>query len=317
MVIAFFNFPASEQNEIKWGVNFSPVQVEALKLDGRTTYLAILDDLRAKNIKLLTHWNKIGEERGSYDFSEVDWQIEQAQKYNAEIVYVLGMKTGRWPECHLPDWVKNLDKEEQQEELLRYIKEVVLRYKDSGTIIAWQVENEPFFKFGSCPWYDGKFLRQEIETVKSLDPARPVIISDSGEQSLWIKAGAAGDIVGTTLYRKIWVHLVDGFGFYTSVPLPPVSYWLKGQLINKLFGKEVINVELQAEPWSPKNLSDTSLKEQEKTMSLEKFRSNVSYAKRTGLKEFYFWGAEWWYWLKEKQDKPEIWEEAKKILQEY
>ena len=37
--------------------------------------------------------------------------------------------------------------------------------------------------------------------------------------------------------------------------------------------------------------------------SLEKF-----------LKEFYLWGAEWWYWMKEKQNKPEIWDEAKKLF---
>jgi hypothetical protein len=24
---------------------------------------------------------------------------------------------------------------------------------------------------------------------------------------------------------------------------------------------------------------------------------------------------EWWYWLKEKQGKPEIWQEAKKLFQ--
>jgi len=26
------------------------------------------------------------------------------------------------------------------------------------------------------------------------------------------------------------------------------------------------------------------------------------------------WGGEWWYWMKEKQNQPEIWQEAKKLF---
>ena len=49
-------------------------------------------------------------------------------------------------------------------------------------------------------------------------------------------------------------------------------------------------------------------------MDLERFQKNIKFAKKTGLDEFYLWGAEWWYWLKTKHDKPEIWEEAKKLF---
>jgi len=28
----------------------------------------------------------------------------------------------------------------------------------------------------------------------------------------------------------------------------------------------------------------------------------------------YLWGSEWWYWLKEKQNDPKIWEEAKNLI---
>ena len=101
---------------------------------------------------------------------------------------------------------------------------------------------------------------------------------------------------------------------YIYYPLPPVFYWRKAVLINKFFNKRVIVTELQAEPWGPKLLYDSPLKEQEKTMNLEQFKYNISFAKKTGLDEFYLWGGEWWYWLKEKQGKVEIWEEAKKLF---
>jgi hypothetical protein len=315
LVIYFFVGKAPEQKNITWGINFSQMQAEVLKLDWKKTYLAILEDLGAKKIKLITDWDWVEGKRGDFYFNDIDWQISQAESHRAQIVYVIGMKTGRWPECHVPIWANSISKQEQQNELLTYIKEVVTRYKESPAIVAWQAENEPLFNFGQCPWYDKNFLAKEVALIKSLDPSRPVMVSDSGEQSMWLGAGRIGDIVGTTMYRKLWFHVADGFGFYGTFPLPPVFYWRRAQLIKYLFGKSVICVELQAEPWAYKQFYNVSLQEQEKSMDLAQFTSNVSYAKQTGLNEFYFWGAEWWYWLKEKQNKPEIWNEAKQLLQ--
>ena len=76
----------------------------------------------------------------------------------------------------------------------------------------------------------------------------------------------------------------------------------------------MVCVELQAEPWGPKLLYDSPLEEQQKTMGLEQFKKNIEFAKDTGLKEFYLWGPEWWYWMQEKQGDSSIWEEAKKLF---
>ncbi len=76
----------------------------------------------------------------------------------------------------------------------------------------------------------------------------------------------------------------------------------------------MICTELQVEPWGPKLLYDSPVEEQEKTMNLEQFKYNIEFAKRTGLKEFYLWGGEWMYWMKEVQNKPEIWNEARKLF---
>ncbi|KKP92711.1 MAG: hypothetical protein UR98_C0019G0004 [Parcubacteria group bacterium GW2011_GWA1_36_12] len=310
----FFVGSAPSAENIVWGVDFSQMQAEALKLDWKETYLALLDDLGVKNIKLHIQWDWIEGKKGSYFFDDVDWQINQAEKRNAKIIYVVGMKTGRWPECHIPSWAENLSKEQQQDEILKYLKEIILRYKDNNTIAFWQVENEPLFDFGICPWYDENFLRKEVQFVKSLDPSRPVIISDSGEQSMWFKAAKIGDIVGITMYRKVWARVADGLGFNFDSFLKPVTYWRKAELIKKIFGKDVIGIELQAEPWTSKPFYNVLLPEQEKTMNSDLFKKNVEYAKESGLSKFYFWGAEWWYWLKTTQDKPEIWNEAKNLF---
>ncbi|MDI6592054.1 MAG: beta-galactosidase, partial [Patescibacteria group bacterium] len=230
----------------------------------------------------------------------------------AKLLLVIGMKTGRWPECHIPDWLLNQKSKIKNQKLLEYIEKLVNRYKNSKAIWAWQIENEPFFPFGECPKISKSFLKKEIDLVKSIDE-RPVIISDSGEFSFWITAAKLGDIVGTTLHRRVWVKELKIY--LTHYWFRPIYYWRKAQIIKKLFNKKVICVELQAEPWGPKLLYDLPIEEQEKTMNLKIFKENIEFAKKTGLDQFYLWGAEWWYWLKEKQNKPEFWREAKKLFQ--
>ena len=310
--IFFFVGQSQEKENIIWGVNFSQKHARDLGLDWRETYSALIDELGVKYIKLAAHWDLLEPEDGKYDFSDLDWQIEKAEEREVELLLVIGLKTPRWPECHVPGWAESLTKEEQQKEILEMLEEVVLRYSDSQTIWAWQVENEPFFPFGQCSWTDKDFLKKEIELVRSLDEGkRPVIISDSGEGSFWIQAARLGDIVGTTMYKKVWIHQLE---IYVTYPFTPTFYARKAEIIKKLFGKEVIGVELQAEPWGPNLLYYSPLLEQEKTMNLERFRKNIEFAKQTGFDRFYLWGAEWWYWMKEKQNQSEIWLEAKKLF---
>lgn len=314
LVIAFFflgKAPMSE--EIKWGVNFSQKHSSGLGLNWKENYLALLDDLEAKHLKIAVHWDLIEPEKNEYSFDDLDWQIKEAGDRGAKILLVIGMKTPRWPECHLPEWVKPLNREEQEERILKMIEKIVLRYRDSEIIYSWQIENEPFFPFGDCPWLHSKeFLRKEADLVRELDfKKRPVIISDSGEWSIWFRAARIGDVVGVTMYRKVWFSQMS---FYVTYPIPPVFYYRRAQLVKNFYDKEVACVEFQAEPWGPKLLYDSPIEEQEKTMNLEQFRKNVEYAKKTGLDTFYFWGSEWWYWMKEKQNKDEIWNEVKKIF---
>jgi hypothetical protein len=314
LVCYFFVGTAPVPEKITWGVDFSQMHAESLGLNWKELYSSIVGDLGAKNIKLHTQWDWVEGKKEEYYFKDIDWQIKTAEERDAKIIYVVGMKTGRWPECHIPEWAQDLSREEQQAEILKYIEVVVNRYKESEAVLYWQVENEPLFYFGKCPWRDKDFLEKEIELVKKLDPSREIIVSDSGEQSLWFGVAKRGDIVGITMYRKVWSKVTNKFGFYSNIFLPPVHYWRKAQLIDRFFGKKVLCIELQAEPWTPKLLYDAQLKEQEKTMNLEIFKKNIEYAKKTGLDTFYFWGVEWWYQMKEKHNRPEIWNEAKKVF---
>ncbi len=312
-LIAFLflgNAPVAD--EISWGITFSQKYASDLNLDWKEVYIALLDDLGVKKIRIATYWDLLEQEEGLYQFDDLDWQMEEASKRGIDVILITGIKVPRWPECHIPGWAKDIGKDSQQERVLILIEEVISRYKGRYDISYWQIENEPFLDFGECPWYDREFFIKEIDMVRSLDPDTPILVTESGELSFWFSGARIGDAVGSTLYRRTWWHKAGGF--YVRYPIPAVHYYRKSILINKIFGKKVIIAELQGEPWGPAPTYVIDLEEQEKTMNLELFRSNINYARRTGLDEFYLWGAEWWYWMKVSHDQPEIWDEAKKLF---
>lgn len=305
----FFVGISKERDDIVWGVNFSSKHAKGLGLDSRKTYLALLDDLKAEKIKIAVHWDVIEPEKGEYDFKELDFNVNEAEKRGVKLLLVVGMKTPRWPECHLPDWSKGLSKKEQQERILKEIESIVSRYGKREAVWAFQVENEPFFPFGNCPWADEEFLKEEINLVKSLTD-KPVIVSTTGEFSLWFEAAKLGDIVGVTTYKKVWFK---EFNTHLTYPLPAVFYRRRAYLVKKIFNKDVLGVELQAEPWGKRLLYDSPLEEQMKSMDIERLRKNIIFGKKIGFKENYLWGAEWWFWMKEKHNDSSFWNEAKKL----
>ncbi len=300
-----------ENKNIIWGMNFSQKYASQLSSDYRKTYLALLDDMGVKNIRVAMHWDLIEKQQGVYDFSDLDWQITQASQRGVKIIPVIGMKTTRWPECHIPQWAGDIGKERQQEAIKALLEKIVLRYKDNESIEYWQIENEPFFSFGQCPWQDEGFLRKEIELTRSLDKKRGIILTDSGEGSLWFKTAQLADVVAVTTYRNAWF---SEYKKYIEYPFPPTFYNRKMLLIKALFGKDVFCGEFQAEPWGPAPTYELPYEEQLKSMDLNRFKDNISYAKKTDYKRIYLWGGEWMFWAKEKGHDSMIWEEAKKLF---
>ena len=177
----------------------------------------------------------------------------------------------------------------------------------------WQVENEPLFNlFGECPKISKEFLQKEVDLVKSLD-SRPIMITDSGELSFWVRSGQVAEVLGTTLYRVVWNPLTSFFKHIN----PPFFYHGRAEWVKKHYGvKRVIISELQAEPWAVNErfISQVPLKDQYRGFSLEQFKKNVEFAKKTGLGEAYLWGAEWWYWIREVHGNDAYWEYAKKVI---
>ncbi len=301
-----------KKEHISYGITFSKKKSIDLGLDWKENYLAILDDLGVKKIRLSAYFDEVEKENNIWTWEDLDWQIDEAGKRGAEIILALGMRLPRWPECHPPKWFDSLNQEEKDKETLEYIEEVVKRYEGKETIKIWQVENEPFLpNFGECPDLDKDFLDLEIALVRELD-SRPILITDSGELSLWVPAASRADIFGTTMYRDTYSEV---FKRYIHYPIEPGFFRFKRN-ISRLFvnPEKWLVIELQAEPWGPEPFEELSREERDKTMSYEKFLEIIEFSRKTGFREFYLWGAEWWYWEKEINNEGRFWERAKGLF---
>jgi hypothetical protein len=300
-----------QPNELEHGVTFSKKQSQGLGLDWKANYLALFDELGVKKIRLAAYWDEVQPETTVYNWEDLDWQIDEAEKRNAEIILVMGNRVPRWPECHLPNWVNDLSKEGREKATLEYITETISRYRLRPSIAYWQIENEPFLKyFGICPDFDSNFLDTEIALARSLD-SRPIIVTDSGELSAWIPAAKRADVFGSTLYLNTYSRTLDR---YIRYPISPYFFRIKKNISN-LFAhpQDWILIELQGEPWGKEAFQNLPQAERDLTMTPEKFQEIEEFARQTGFRTFYWWGVEWWYWEKARGNNF-YWEEGKKLF---
>ena len=249
---------------------------------------------------------------GAYNFEELDYQVKRAEEVGAEVVFAVGKRLPRWPECHVPVWLEGMSKEEREAKQLIYMETVINRYKDSPAITVWQVENEPFlevFAFEHCGELDTEFLDKEIALFRSLDGTRPLLVTDSGNLGTWQGAYSRGDMFGTSVYVHFWNPELGQFRTF----LPPWFYRVKDKALRLWYGdKETVLIELSAEPWLLEPVVEVPLETQFTRMNLEKFEDILAYAEGTHYERQYLWGAEWWYWLQLK-GRPEMWERGKQL----
>jgi hypothetical protein len=292
-----------------WGITYSRKFADEMKLNWKDVYIAILDDLKVKNIRIPVYWDDIEKSKGIYDFSDYDYIFNEGKKRDVKFVINIGWRLPRWPECHAPAYLRGKSIDEYQQGTMDEVREIVNRYKTRSDVIAWQVENEPLLDvFGICPKSDIIFLKREVKLVRNLD-TRPIIISGSGELSSWRQEGKIGDIFGTTMYRVVWNPM---FGYF-RYPIPSWFYKFKGNFAGLNTNKMIIS-ELQAEPWVPKGtLADMSFKEVDKSFDIEQFRANLQFAINADLNKAYLWGVEWWYYQKSVGNS-EYWDLAKSIF---
>lgn len=308
--LSFYTKP----EKINYGVSFSAQYARELGLDWKDTYIQILDDLKVKKLRLVAYWPVVEPNNDQFDFSEIDFQLNEASKRDAKVILAVGRRLPRWPECHIPSWAEKMTWDEEKEQIKEYLRKIVEKYKNDPTISYWQVENEPYLKYFAeeqCGKLDEDFLHEEIALVKSIDKDTPILVTDSGNIGLWKGAYTSGDSFGTSVYIYLWNPELGKLKSW----LPPSFYRVKANLMKVFYGnKDIKLIELSIEPWLTQPIKDTTLDIQLDRMSIEKFIEIINFAKDTRFEEQYLWGAEWWYWLKVKHGNSSFWNTARDVF---
>lgn len=297
----------------RYGVSFSIKYAKELGNDWRANYLALLDDLGIKNMRLMSYWDQIEPRNDRYDFADLDWQVEQAAKHGAKVSLAIGFRQPRWPECHEPSWAKKLEPESKawRGQLYDFIEVVMKRYKGNPALESWQLENEPKNNwFGGChgPAPTDRLV-EEFNLAKKVDPGHPVWMSLSDEHGLPL-GQPVPDAYGFSIYRIVYSTNTP-IHFYITYPITDWYHRLRAFYIHTFKDRPTYIHELQLEPWGPAATKKLTIAEQDRSMSVEQMPKNLDYARKTGIKLQYMWGAEWWYWRMVKFNDPGPWNAIK------
>ena len=294
------------------GTTFVPDYARSYGLDPKETLEAIFSELGMRQVRLVSYWKAIEPTPGTYDFSELDWQFEMANKYGVKVSLAVGLRQPRWPECHEPKWL-DLNSYLWEAQLFSYMKAVVDRYKDNPALATYELENEFFMKvFGECQDFNRNRLVYEYNLLKNWDSSRPVIISRSNN---WVGLPVGQprpDKFGISVYKRVWDKTLTHR--YFEYPLPAWFYASLAGWGQILTGKDMIIHELQAEPWPPTDVRQASLQEQYKSMDARRLKERIAYGEATGMRTIDLWGAEWWYFVKTRQNDPSIWNVVKEAV---
>jgi hypothetical protein len=298
------------------GATFIPDYAKSLGVEPKETLQAMLTDLDIKQLRLVGYWDKIEPTEGKYDFSELDWQFEMANQHNAKVSLAIGLRQPRWPECHMPNWAKDEPMDVWSIQVKALMKAVMDRYKGNPALQSYQLENEFFLSvFGECPDFSRERLVDEYNFAKEQDATHPIIISRSNN-ALGLPIGQPQpDAFAVSVYKRVWDVTITKR--YVEYPFPSWFYGFLGGAGKILTGKDLYIHELQAEPWPSlqKDIVDTPLSEQSKSLNAERLKNRFGYGKGTGLRSIDLWGAEYWYYRKQVLHDPSVWNVAKEQYQ--
>lgn len=304
----------------KVGVSYSVKYANELGIDWQEAYKAVLDDLDINYLRLMSYWDEHEPVNDQYNFADLDWQMDQAAERGVEVSLAVGLRQPRWPECHYPDWARQMTQELWRPELLEYIEIVVNRYKDHPALSSYQLENEALNHwFGECYVHERDVLKahlqEEFDLIKRLDSEHPVYMSLSDQHGIPL-GQPIPDRYGYSVYRIVYnAQIAKGYFIY---PTPIWYHRMRAWIIQQVNGRgnDIFVHELQMEPWGPAPTTQLSIPEQDKSMNTIQMYKNVDFARQIGFEEAYLWGAEWWYWRKNTLGDSGPWVTAKDIVRQ-
>lgn len=306
------------------GTTFSPLQCYYMNLDFHQAFRQIAQ-LGLARVRLGAYWNVIEKQRGEYDFTELDWLLDQCAQHRIEVVLAVGMKVPRWPEFHLPQWVNHLgdtgpgmvplDQRSPQvaEMALQFVGRVVEHCRSAPALKYWQIENEPFtqLEITGGRYLSSEFVHREVELVRvSKLTDQKILLTNAihlpvpklteDEPAFW-KSLSLADAVGMNVYTKV---PSGNPGEYLE---PAESFWrtlLSWQVTLQANELEAWIAEAQAEPWEPKQLVAMENRNYP-SATPERMTALVQTLRDIGYRSILLWGCEYWYW--QMQQGQTIW----------
>ena len=295
------------KSDLTYGVSFSAKQCRNFKIEPEATLNWLLAIAGFRRFRLMSYWNEHERSPGTYDFSELDNQIDAITAHckrtgvPSEISLCLGVRQPRWPENHWPDWAWNLPAADRSAALLRYVETVVLRYRKHKFIVSWQLENEALLaNFGKRVDVDRGRILAEYQLVKRLDANRPIIMTTSASWGIPLRAPIP-DIIGFSYY-----YTQHRGGRYHHTLMYPWYHRIRRLLIRALHNRPVFVHELQLEPWGPRAIWEMDAATQNQSMNPTAIARNLRHAVAIRALPIDLWGAEWWYW-RHTQGDDSIW----------
>jgi hypothetical protein len=316
---------------VQVGISFNPHRAASMGLDYQKAFTR-LEALHFRVIRLSAYWDQIDQE--GYD--QLDWLMNEAQRTGQPVALAVGMKGLGWPEFYIPPsampaagLLQGQDAASDaslRDATLAFVNETVRRYRDNSTLIAWQVENEPFNRAGPQRlWIDAGFLREEISSVRQLDGHhRPLIVNAFSHFNLILDQASArqgfdlrqflgfeadsaerdglsllgkGDVLGLDVYTAIGYRFLGHDNVSRADGDWPDRLAKVRDLVRRQ-GKQAWITEAQAEPWETGANSDAD----PKSTSPQAIRSLFVNLKDAGFSTVLFWGSEYWLWQADRGD---------------
>ena len=346
---AWRNLPIEPRGSTRLGISFRPRQVDAFELEGLETLKTLLA-YPFQLIRLGAYWSRIESQVTEFDTSELDWQIEAAERAGKQIILAVGaVKTFGYPEFFVPrHWLEqplregSLVQPATHAALLsgatQFIARIARRYRDCGSIVAWQLEHEAVDPLGvEHTWRLGEqFVEKELEALRMADPSRPVIINgflptsslvrlsqgwrtrDQGD-SLAVAARLA-DVVGIDYYPRHALRNLGPRTLYLAGADLPWQAALRERLFESIRtrGKRLMVSEGQAEPWetttTPPNLERHAMYSCPPEQLVRNYNAAIAWSRPDDpIYAYLFWGAEYWV-LRDKSGDPSYLEAFARVL---
>jgi len=314
------------------GTTFSQLQCGYMNLDYQEVFRQVCT-LGFDRIRLCSYWNEIEPVENQFNFTQLDWLLEESDRAGVEVVLTVGMKAPRWPEFHFPTWVENrYDTVANQKPVdrtaalvdraLHFTQAVVNHTRHAPALKYWQVENEPFtqLEITAGRFLSYEFVRREVALVRSLAlPGQKLVLTSAislpqanskEDDRAFQESLNLADAVGINVYTKV---PAGNSSFYLQ-PFP--IYWRRLQNWQQQLvagDREAWIAEAQAEPWERNQLVATN-KLNHPSSSPQQAAKLVSTLANQGFVGVMLWGCEYWYWQRQ-QGALGWWSGMQKLLQ--